>query len=165
MLNLYMSFSPQSKVWIYQSDRPFSTTEAQSIQHKLNDFTSQWKAHGHQLQAKAEILYDLFIVFTVDEAAASATGCSIDASVRIVKEIELDHTLDMFNRFNMAYKVGEQVVVNSREDFETLISIGKVGPKTIVFNNLVQNLGDFEQKWEVPFEQSWHSKLFGHLLS
>jgi hypothetical protein len=159
-----MSFSPQSKVWIYQSDRPFTEDEARSIQNTLNNFTSQWKAHGHQLQAKAEILYNLFIVFTVDEASASATGCSIDASVRVVKEIELDHGLDMFNRFNMAYKVDDQVIVNNKEDFETLITIGKIGPKTIVFNNLVQTLGDFETKWEVPFEKSWHNKLFEHLL-
>jgi hypothetical protein len=159
-----MSFSPQSKVWIYQSNRPFSENETRSIQNTLTNFTSQWKAHGHQLQAKAEILYNLFIVFTVDEASASTTGCSIDASVRVVKEIELDHGLDMFNRFNMAYKVDDQVIVNNKEDFETLISIGKVGPKTIVFNNLVQTLGDFETKWEVPFEKSWHNKLFEHLL-
>ena len=159
-----MSFSPQSKVWIYQSDRPFSPTEALCIQKKLDIFTAQWKAHGHQLQAVATIYYDLFIVFKVDEAAASTTGCSIDASVRIVKEIELDHNLDMFNRFNMAYKIDDQIFISPREDFETLISIGKVGPKTIVYNNLVQNLADFENKWEVPFENSWHSTIFGHLL-
>ncbi len=159
-----MSFSPQSKVWVYQSDREFNSAEVEAIRQQLNDFTSQWKAHGHQLLAKAEVLHNFFIVLIVDEASAHATGCSIDASVHIIKEIEQTYNVDLFNRFNMAYKVGDKVIVNSKEDFETLISIGKIGPGTIVFNNLVQNLAEFENKWEVPFEQSWHNTLFGHLL-
>jgi hypothetical protein len=159
-----MSFSPQSKVWIYQGDREFSETEMTSIRAQLNDFTSQWKAHGHQLQAKAEILYNYFIVFIVDEASAGATGCSIDASVRIIKGFEQEYSIDLFNRFNMAYKAGDKVVVVNKEDFETLISIKKVTRDTIVFNNLVQTLADFETKWEVPFKDSWHNKVFADLL-
>lgn len=159
-----MSFSPQSKVWIYQGDREFTNQEATAIQQQLNGFTAQWKAHGHQLQAKTEILYNYFIVFTVDEATAGTTGCSIDASVRIIKDIEQEFGIDLFNRFNMAYKVNDKVVVVNKEDFETLISIKKVTPDTIVFNNLVQTLADFETRWEVPFKDSWHNKLFSDLL-
>ncbi|WP_316816120.1 ABC transporter ATPase [Pedobacter nyackensis] len=159
-----MSFSPQSKVWIYQSNRPLNSDEVQVIQQKLDDFTSQWKAHGHQLKAKAEIVHDFFIIFTVDEATAGVTGCSIDASVRIVKEIEQAYNIDLFDRFNIAYKIDDKVIVTNKEDFETLVNIKTVTPQTIVFNNLVQTLQEFETKWEIPFEQSWHSKVFAHLL-
>jgi len=159
-----MSFSPQSKVWIYQSDREFSDQEQAAIQQRLDDFTGQWKAHGHQLQAKAEILYNYFIVFIVDEAAAGTTGCSIDASVRVIKDIEKEFSVDLFNRFNIAYKVDDKVVILNKEDFETLISIKKITPDSIVFNNLVQTLEDFETKWEGPFKNSWHHKVFADLL-
>jgi hypothetical protein len=159
-----MSFSPQSRVWVYQSNRALTDEEVQVIQQKLSNFTEQWKAHGHQLAAKAEILYNFFIVLIVDEASANVTGCSIDSSVRIMKEIEQVYNIDLFNRFNIAYKVGDKVVVTNKEDFETLVNIKSVGPQTIVFNNLVQTLEEFETKWEVPFEQSWHSKVFAHLL-
>jgi len=159
-----MSFSPQSRVWVYQSDRAFSHEEVESLQKKLNDFTAQWKAHGHQLKAKADIRYQYFIIFFVDEAEAGVTGCSIDASVRIIKEIEQEYGVDLFNRFNMAYKVDGKVVVTNKEDFETLINIKAVGPQTIVFNNMVQTFQEFEEKWEVPFEKSWHGKVFAHLL-
>jgi hypothetical protein len=159
-----MSFSPQSKIWIYQSNRAFTNAEVTAVQQKLDAFTSQWKAHGHQLKAKAEILHSFFIVFTVDEAAAGVTGCSIDSSVRVIKEIEQEYNVDLFDRFNIAYKIEDKVVVTNKEDFETLVNIKAVGPKTIVFNNLVQTREEFENKWETPFEQSWHSKVFAHLL-
>ncbi len=159
-----MSFSPQSRVWIYQSNREFTTSEVAEIQEKLDAFTAQWKAHGHQLVAKAEIFYNYFIVITVDERASNVTGCSIDASVRILKEIEETYNLDLFNRFNMAYMMDDKVVSLTKEDFETLVSIKKVTPDTIVFNNMVQTLEEFQTKWKVPFAQSWHNTVFSHLF-
>ncbi|WP_199140642.1 ABC transporter ATPase [Pedobacter sp. ASV12] len=160
-----MTFSPQSRVWIYQSNRQFTEKETQEIQQKLDAFTAQWTAHGHQLKAKAEIRYGFFIVLIVDQESASTTGCSIDSSVRILKEIENKYGVDLFDRFNMAYKLGEQVYVNTKEDFETLVSIKKIGPQTIVFNNLVQSLAELEEKWEVPLENSWHKSIFAEQLS
>jgi len=159
-----MSFSPQSRVWVYQSDRKFTSTEENEILSKLSSFTNQWKAHGNELLAKAEIRYGYFIILTVDESQAGVTGCSIDSSVRLIKEIEQEYHVDLFNRFNMAYKVNNEVVVNSKEDFETLVNIKQVTPDTIVFNNMVQNLAELESKWEVPFQNSWHSTVFAHLL-
>ncbi|WP_199120030.1 ABC transporter ATPase [Pedobacter sp. ASV28] len=159
-----MIFSPQSKVWIYQSNRKFTHQEAVEIQQILDDFTSQWKAHGHQLKAKGGIFYQYFIVLTVDQETAHATGCSIDASVKTIKQIENKFGLDLFNRFNMAYKIDDEVHVVPKEDFETLISIKKIGLDTIVFNNLVQTLMEFEQKWEVPLQSSWHKNIFSEQL-
>jgi len=55
-----MSFSPQSRVWVYQSDRKFTSVEENQILNKLAAFTNQWKAHGNELLAKAEIRYGFF---------------------------------------------------------------------------------------------------------
>ncbi|MBC6112431.1 ABC transporter ATPase [Pedobacter fastidiosus] len=159
-----MSFSPQSRVWIYQSNRKFTSIEETEILKKLESFTNQWKAHGNELLAKAEIRYGFFIILTVDETQANVTGCSIDSSVRIIKEIEQEYNVDLFNRFNIAYKVNDAVVVNSKEDFETLVNIKQVTTDTIVFNNMVQTLAELNAKWEVPFQNSWHSTVFAHLL-
>jgi hypothetical protein len=159
-----MSFSPQSRIWIYQSDRKFSATEEGTILKKLEAFTNQWKAHGNELLAKAEIRYGFFIILTVDESQANVTGCSIDSSVRLIKEIEQEYGVDLFNRFNIAYKLNNEVIVNNKEDFETLVNIKQITQDTIVFNNMVQTLAELETKWEVPFQNSWHSTVFAHLL-
>lgn len=160
-----MIFSPQSKVWLYQSNRKFTDQEAAEIKQLLHNFTSQWKAHGHQLKAKAELPYHLFIVFIVDEEVANATGCSIDASVKIIKEIEQRFGVDLFNRFNIAYKLDGEIHVAPKEDFETLISIKKVDGNTTVFNNLVKNLSEFENQWETPLANSWHKNVFAEQLN
>ncbi|RZK50415.1 MAG: ABC transporter ATPase [Pedobacter sp.] len=160
-----MKFSPQSRVWIYQSDRPFTAIEKSEIVNKLSDFVQEWAAHGTALQTKFEMPYDHFIVLVVDENQAQASGCSIDSSVRIIKQIEQTYGVDLFNRFNMAYKLGEEVKVINKEDFETLISIQKINAETIVFNNMVQNYEAYQTQWEVPLSKSWHAHIFAeHLI-
>lgn len=160
-----MSFSPQSRVWIYQSDRIFNNSEATQVKKHLEHFIDQWTAHGKQLQAKAMLIYNLFVVIVVDEATAGATGCSIDSSVREIKKLEQQFEVDLFNRFNVAYKFGDEIKVLNKEDFETLISARQVDENTIVFNNMVQTLQELETKWEVPMKDSWHKLVFAEHLA
>jgi hypothetical protein len=164
MINLYMNISENSRVWIYQSDRAFTSSEEESIKGALDEFTGQWQAHGNQLTAASEIRYNRFIILIVDESQAGASGCSIDKSVNLMKEIEKHFNVNLFDRFIIAYKDGNQVLSTNREGFEDLIREGKVNEDTIVFNNLVPTVSDLNSKWEVPFKDSWHATVFGSLI-
>ena len=156
-----MQFSEQSRVWVYQSDRELSDQQAKKAAAQLNDFVAQWTAHNHQLKAKAEIRYNRFLILIVDESQAGASGCSIDKSVNFIKGLEQQLGINLLDRFNLAYKAGEKVLSAPRQEFEQMLKEGRITIDTIVFNNLVQTLEQLDTKWEVPFRDSWHVKLFG----
>ena len=155
-----MNISENSRIWIYQASRILSSEEEQRIQQKLNDFTSQWQAHGQDLAAHGEIRHKQFIILSVDEQVAGATGCSIDKSVYLMKEIEQEFGLDLFDRFRIAYRAGENVINCSRQEFETLLSEGIVTQDTIVFNNMIASRRELDTVWEIPMKDSWHSRVF-----
>lgn len=155
-----MQISENSRVWIYQSNRPFTAIEEAEVDEVLTDFTSQWQAHGHQLAAKHEIRYKRFIVLMVDESQAGATGCSIDKSVNLIKQFEEKFNVNLFDRFNIAYKSGDEILSYNRTDFESRIQNGEVTENTIVFNNLVQTKKELDTNWEIPFKNSWHARVF-----
>ncbi len=155
-----MNISENSRVWIYQSDRTFTNEEEQAIQRILNDFTTEWQAHGHALAALAEIYYHQFIVLSVDEQIAGATGCSIDKSVHLMKELESKFNINLFDRFRMAYRLGEEIINCSREEFEERIKKGIVDGRTLVFNNLISRRKELETSWNIPLADSWHAKVF-----
>jgi hypothetical protein len=159
-----MQFSEQSRVWIYQSDKELSDEQADQLLQQCNDFASEWTAHNHQLKAKAEIRYNRFLILIVDESQAGASGCSIDKSVNFMKRLEQQFGISLFDRFNFAYRDGENVLSIPRHGFEEMLKKGKIDKQTIVFNNLVQNLSELENKWEVPFKDSWHVQLFRDLV-
>ncbi len=160
-----MRFSEQSRVWIYQADKQLSDEQAGQLLDQLNNFAAEWTAHNHQLKAKAEIRYNRFLILIVDESQAGASGCSIDKSVNFMKKLEQQFGINLFDRFNFAYRDGEKVLSLPRHDFEGLLKEGKINKQTIVFNNLVQNLTELENNWEVPFKDSWHVQLFRDLIS
>lgn len=156
-----MEISENSRVWIYQSNRVLTLEEELNIQLKLNEFTSQWLAHGNKLAALGEIRHNRFIILSVDENQAGATGCSIDKSVSLLKEIEQQFNLNLFDRFQIAYRDVDKNIINcNREEFENLLSDGKINSNTIVFNNLVQTRKELETNWEISLKNSWHAQVF-----
>jgi hypothetical protein len=160
-----MKFSPQSRVWIYQSDRKLTDHEVQQIQPELDRFTTNWTAHNNQLKAKGEIRYNRFFILIVDESQAGASGCSIDKSVHFMQQVQQHLGINLFDRFNLAYREGEEVLSLPRHGFEDKLKDGSINKQTIVYNNLVQNLTELETKWEVPFKDSWHIQLFRDIVT
>jgi hypothetical protein len=160
-----MQFSEHSRVWIYQSDKELTDEQASGLLTLLNKFAAEWTAHNHQLKAKAEVRYNRFLILIVDESQAGASGCSIDKSVNFMKRLEQEFGINLFDRFNFAYREGSEVLSAPRHQFEELLKSGKINTNTIVFNNLVQDLRQLETKWEVPFKDSWHVQLFGDLVT
>jgi len=155
----YRNLPPHTRVWIYQSSRELAANEAAEIKKKCNAFADLWTAHGKAMRAAVEVLYNRFIIVFADESQAMASGCSIDSSVRFIKQLEADHNITLLDRMNIAYKKGEKVEAAHLNDFREMIASGSVNEDTIVFNNLVTSKAEFDNGWEVPVKESWHKQL------
>lgn len=148
-----------SRLWIYQSDREISDGESTEMLEQLNNFISNWAAHGAQLAASCELRYGYFLILAVDELQAKATGCSIDSSVHFIQQLGNQFGIDFFNRLNVAFKSGDGIQLMKMFDFEEGLQNGSIPEDTIVFNNLIQTMGEFQNQWEVAIENSWHAQL------
>lgn len=153
-------FAENSRVWIFQANRELSPDEIKWAFPKLQGFINEWKAHGRALAAHTEIRYNRFILVMVDEGNAAASGCSIDSLHRFMQELEKALNVQLFDRFNIAYKENGKVVSTGRESFEELLQTGRITPSTIVFNNLAATKRELDENWEIPLERSWHARFF-----
>src|SRR3954466_6970271 len=113
-----MEFSQHSRVWIYQADKKLTGEVVQQIQQELDKFTTGWTAHNNQLKAKGEVRYNRFLILIVDESQAGASGCSIDKSVHFMQQIEQAFGINLFDRFNLAYRDADKVLSLPRQAFE-----------------------------------------------
>ncbi len=159
MLVPFKELPDSSRVWIYQSNRSFTDQELQEITSKLEGFIAQWTAHGADLKASFEIKYKRFITLALDQQLNVATGCSIDASVKFIQQLEQDYNVDLLDKMNVSYKQGEFVAYKTLTDFRKMAKDKAVSKNTIVFNNLVNNKGEYLTDWEVPAEDSWHNRF------
>lgn len=150
------------RLWIYQASRILSNEECARVSEILQAFVQQWTAHGNQLAGSFDIKYNLFILLKVDEEQAMVTGCSIDKSVHLLKKIEQELNIDLFDRMRIAYRSTpeSEIQLASRDEFDKLAKAGAVNQDSIVFNNMLTSTADLTSKWEVAMKQSWHSSVF-----
>ncbi len=152
----YQQIPSTARVWVYQSNRPFSEEIALALREQIEQFVTQWTAHNQALRAWGDLLHQRFIVLMVDESQAGASGCSIDKSVNFIKAIEQATGVDFFDRFQFAYLQGDELRAASRDEFAQLYQKGEINDNTLVFNNLVKNKAEFEAAWKIPLQESWH---------
>jgi hypothetical protein len=150
----------QSKIWIYQSNRKFTDDEVIAIEDELTQFLTNWSAHGASLESSFQIKYNRFIIIAVNQEMQAATGCSIDASVSFIQNLEQKYSVDLLDKMNVAFKQGEFITYKTLLDFKKLAKDKSVSENTIVFNNLVNTIEEWNENWEVPANESWHSRFF-----
>ena len=167
------SLPDSARVWIYQSSRPFTESEITVIRSQINGFVGEWTAHSQQLTAVGDVLFEHFIVLAVDEKQAGASGCSIDKSVYFIKSIENQYDTQLFERMNFAYLDDGEVRVVSSSEFSKRYTVrkdsygegynpeisGRLSDDTLVFDNLVQSIGDMKKGWVKPLANSWHKRF------
>ncbi|WP_276390873.1 ABC transporter ATPase [Eudoraea chungangensis] len=159
MLVTFDSLPDTSRVWIYQSNRAFNEEEEKEIAKALDIFIEEWTAHGSELKAAYEINYRRFIVLALDQQYASASGCSIDASVRFIQQLEEKFQIVLLDKMNVSFKQGPYITYKPLQEFKKMAKAKAISKNTIVFNNLVVNKQEYINHWEVPASESWHGRF------
>lgn len=144
--------SPDSRLWLYQANRPLSQTEMVWVKEQLENFTTEWAAHGHQLKAAGDVLNPYFIALAVDLTHENASGCSIDASVRFIKAMGAELNVDFFNRLKM--------LVEGDSGEQQLIAFSQIStqPENFIYNPLVDKLGELDSKFKIKVKEFLDSR-------
>lgn len=151
-------FAPDSRVWIYQSNRVFSLSEAFQVEDLINAFVSNWQSHGDPVKGYGNLFFGQFIILMADENATGVSGCSTDSSVRLIKQIEEQFKVNMFDRQTLAFVVKDAVQMLPLQQLQYALDNNFITPDTLYFNNLVLNKADLETKWMIPVKESWLAK-------
>ena len=149
------SLSPDSKVWVYQSNRIFSLGEALDVETMLNNFAASWKSHGFAVKAAAYLFFGQFIVLIADEKATGVSGCSTDSSVRLIKDIGAKFGVELFDRTTLAFVVKDKLQLLPLSQLQYAIDNGFINPESLYFNNTIVTKKELEENWIVPVKDSW----------
>lgn len=152
------NFSDSSRVWIYQSSRLFSLSEALEAEELINKFTAEWRSHGADVDAYGNLFFGQFLVLMADETRAGVSGCSTDSSVRFVKELGQKLNVDFFDRTMLAFVIKEKIQLLPMSQLSYAAQNFFIDGDTLYFNNLVQTKKELEANWIIPVKNSWLAK-------
>ncbi|AKP51484.1 hypothetical protein [Cyclobacterium amurskyense] len=162
---MYVPFDEMPKdarIWVYQADRPFDEQEKTWIISKLVAFCNQWNTHGAQMPSSFDLKFDQFIILSVDESQLGASGCSIDSSVRIMREIEVKLNINLLDSGKVAYLEGENVRVAFLPDIKKHVVEGSLQSNSKMFNPSVSKIADLNDQWLIEANKSWLKKYFAN---
>ncbi|MBE7632774.1 ABC transporter ATPase [Tenacibaculum finnmarkense] len=159
MFTEYNNLPSSSRVWVYQADREFNIEEVEYICAKAILFIDSWTRHGADLKGSFTLKHNQFFVLGVDESVNSVSGCSIDASVRFIKELEKELSIDLMDKMNVSFKDEDRINIVKLPEFQQLAKAKKITSQTVVFNNMVNTKEGFETNWEVTADKSWHKQF------
>lgn len=148
-------FQDESRVWIFQSNRPFNEQEGLEINEQLLQFYSQWKSHGADVKGWAGLIYQCFVVVLADESINAVGGCSTDGLFRVIKSFERQYQVDFFDRMRLTFLVKEKAEQLPMQQVKYALQQGFLETDTPLFNNLVDTKAKLVNEWMVPLNKSW----------
>ena len=161
---MYVPFeelATQSKVWVYQTNRPLNDAEIADITSVVQQFISNWAAHGQPLRASFQVRNRRFFILAADETAQMPTGCSIDKQVALFQALEERYQLGLLERGQVPFvnDTGEVTLVDFRE-LSQRIQAGEISPETATFNTQPKDLAQLAQSWQQPAKDTWLKRYF-----
>lgn len=158
-------FNDSSHVWVYQSNRVFNLSETIEIEELLKSFAHSWKSHGVPVKGYGNLFFGQFIIFMADETASGVSGCSTDTSVRLIKNIEKDFHVDMFDRQMLAFIIDERIQLLPLSQINNSLENGVLTKETLYFNNTILTKKELLKKWIIPVKKSWLAMRMPHLTN
>jgi hypothetical protein len=160
---MYVAFDQlpdDARVWIYQASRPLTGPEVVAVLPGLARFAEEWTSHGRTLHASAQFLHQQFLVIGLDEGIAGASGCSIDASVRFVAQLEARLGVELLEKSQLAFLQEGAVQLLKRGELKAAVAAGTLGPDTFYFDNTVATKGELDSRWPRPAGETWLTRYF-----
>lgn len=159
------NLASQSTVWFYLSETKLNESQIQRITNELQGFTACWDSHGHPLNSSFEIFENHLIVISVD-ASTSASGCSVDKLTHVIRKIESELDISLFNRQLVLYKNKIDLwKVASLNDFKEELLKNNIDSETLIYDLTVNKLADFLERGKVSIQKSWLKKYIPSVLS
>ncbi|MBV6521645.1 MAG: hypothetical protein MNPFHGCM_01789 [Gemmatimonadaceae bacterium] len=149
-----------ARVWVFGASDPVVEARAHQLLERVDAWLDDWQAHGEPLTCARDWRDDRFLVIGVDERAAGASGCSIDALFHVLLQAQSSLGATIVGGGRVYYRDRDGVVqCTSRSEFPRLRAAGVVDERTIVFDTTVTRSADYRRAFEQPLGASWHRDL------
>lgn len=149
-----------ARIWIFSASRPLDDATGARLLSQVDAWLDQWKAHGVPLTCAREWRDDRFLVIGVDQSQAGASGCSIDALFRVLRDCERESGTPLVAGGRVFYReMSGDIVCTDRDGFRALAGSGLADARTRVFDPTLTVARDYRAGFERAAGESWHVSL------
>jgi len=160
MLTSFEDLPDSARVWVYGVDRRVEGAAESTLLREVDNYLTNWAAHGVPLAAARHWRDNRFLTVAVDQTRAGASGCSIDGLFRTLKSLEGKIGASVVTS-GLVFFRGKDGAIRSvtRDEFTELGAAGEVDGGTEVFDPSVTSLREWRARFASRASDSWHGSL------
>lgn len=147
------------KLWVFPSSRKFYPQEIDVLKEHIEDFLTNWKNEGQEIDCSYNLKYDRFIIISVDDSEISLNLKAHDDLTAFILGLEATYKIILLDKINVCYKQGEFVQYKDLKEFKKMMKNNGVSKKTTVFDNMITTKEALENDWEINIMDSWLGRL------
>ena len=149
-----------ARVWVFASDRPLAAEQAELLLGAVDEYLTEWRAHGQPLTCARAWRDSRFLAVAVDQTDAYASGCSIDGLFRTLQQLQHRLGASLIGGGRVFYRGPDGTVQSvARDEFTHLGESRAVTGATRVFDPTVATAGEWTARFEADAATSWHAAL------
>ena len=146
-----------ARTWVFGATDPIHSDGEAMLLDSVDEWLGEWKAHGQPLTCGREWREGRFLVVGVDQRAAGASGCSIDALFHVLQTIQGGLGTSFLGGGRVFYRDAQDAVVCT--DRTRLGEAPGISGSTPVFDTAITTAGEYRARFERPLSDSWHREL------
>ena len=151
------SLPDDARLWVFGSSHAVDARGTETLLTSVDQWMSQWTAHGAPLTCAREWRDGRFLVIGVDQQSAGASGCSIDALFRVLSDMQNDLGASFLGGGRVFYRSDDGAV--HCVDRPAFAHTPGLADETKVFDTTVTTAGAYRTAFELPLRNSWHRDL------
>jgi hypothetical protein len=158
----FQKLPDDARLWVFACDPAPSADAERQLFAAADHFLNGWQAHGSPLTCAREWRDGRFLAIAVDQRAAGASGCSIDALFNALRALEPRIGSRVVGGGNVFYRdSGGTVRCVTRDEFSDAAARGEVNPDTPVFDTSITSAEAWRERFELPARDTWMMTLVG----
>jgi len=143
-----------ARAWVYAASRTLSGEEQKKLEENLTAFCEGWSSHGVPVRSSWVIRENQFVVLMAEEGPS---GCSIDSSVRMLKQAGAALGIDFFDR-RIPFQTETGISLVALPDLSSFLKQQSNAGQLMTINTLADKKTSVDKDWLIPVSKSWMSR-------
>ena len=156
----FSSLPDDSRLWVFGSAEELSQESERVLLAAVDDYLSDWRAHTSPLTAARDWRDSRFLAIAVDQRDENASGCSLDALFRVLRETESRIGASLLDNSRVYFRGRDgSVHTTDRAGFTDLAQSGAIDSDSMVFDLSVPTVVEWRDRFETAAANAWHRAL------
>ncbi|MFQ3575476.1 MAG: hypothetical protein SNJ77_03480 [Cytophagales bacterium] len=149
-----------SRLWVHIFQNQLNQQQLEFLNSQTTQFCENWTAHEKPLNASFQILNNRVLVLAVDEANQSASGCSIDKSIKFLEEMSTQLQNPLLPKEEIVFIDNKKNLSSIKfTQIEQAIQENQIQPDSQIIPTWASDKKTWEQTLFKPLLETWLSRF------